>query len=76
MATNWNQLKDWTNNGEVLIKIPSEIKNCPGAAAVHDIQLSQFDNSLFKPLTECAPIFRLVSFYLDIQFFDFICQAF
>ncbi|KAL0269287.1 UNVERIFIED_CONTAM: hypothetical protein PYX00_007077 [Menopon gallinae] len=58
LATSWNQLKDWTSKSETLIKIPDKIKKCPGAAAVHDIQLSQLDHKLFKPLTKCLPVFR------------------
>lgn len=58
VALKWNQLQDWKDENEILVEIPEEIKNCPGAAAVHDIQLSQFPQKFFKALSPVIPVFR------------------
>ncbi|KAF5305598.1 hypothetical protein FQR65_LT07678 [Abscondita terminalis] len=50
-AQNWNGFKDiYNDDGEVLVKAPSSIKECPGIAIVHDIQLSQLSKQLFKEI--------------------------
>ncbi|XP_031348627.1 protein arginine N-methyltransferase 7-like isoform X1 [Photinus pyralis] len=50
-AQNWNGFKDlYSNDGELLVQAPLDIKNCPGSSAVHDIQLSQLPPSSFKTL--------------------------
>jgi protein arginine N-methyltransferase 7 len=56
---NWNKLKDiYDNEGRLLIKIPSTIKNCAGSAAVHDLQLNQLKQNLFKTMSPPVPVFR------------------
>lgn len=46
---NWNKLKDFfCEDGNLLVKIPENIKQCPGAAAVHDLQLSQLPAEFVK----------------------------
>ncbi|XP_054287792.1 protein arginine N-methyltransferase 7-like [Macrosteles quadrilineatus] len=49
----WNKLAQW---GDVA---PSQaIQQCPGAAAVHDVQLSQVRQSDFRPISPPEPVFR------------------
>lgn len=44
---NWNKLKDiYSVEGELLVTVPEQIKNCPGAATVHDLQMSQLPRHL------------------------------
>lgn len=33
------------------------MKDCPGSAAVHDLQLSQLPRSLFRELSDQIPVF-------------------
>lgn len=48
---NWNRLKDiFCEDGNLLVKVPEDIKNCPGNAAVHDLQASQLPSHLIKPI--------------------------
>ncbi|KAK5642476.1 hypothetical protein RI129_008643 [Pyrocoelia pectoralis] len=50
-AQNWNGFKDiYSNDGDLLVQAPIDIKNCPGTATVHDIQLSQLSRTSFKEL--------------------------
>ncbi|KAF7285995.1 hypothetical protein GWI33_008298 [Rhynchophorus ferrugineus] len=59
LAQNWNKLKDYYNDDlEILIKIPQSIKQCPGSAAVHDIQLSQLPITSFNSLVNPIPVLR------------------
>lgn len=46
---------------DTLIQAPPEVVQCPGAAAVHDIQLSQLSPDLFKTILPPVPVFRYVS---------------
>lgn len=47
------------NQTESILKIfLYQIRNCPGSAAVHDIQLSQLSRSLFSEITKAIPIFQ------------------
>ncbi|XP_049811197.1 protein arginine N-methyltransferase 7-like isoform X1 [Schistocerca nitens] len=57
-ANGWNKLSDWFENG-VSIQTPKRHATCPGAAAVHDIQLSQFSQKEFTTIV--APT-RVLSF--------------
>ncbi|XP_066254433.1 protein arginine N-methyltransferase 7 [Euwallacea similis] len=58
-AQNWNKLKDIYNDDlEILIKVPENIRKCPGSAAVHDIQLSQLPLSSFNPIIPPTPVLR------------------
>uniref|UniRef100_A0AAR5PHY3 Protein arginine N-methyltransferase n=1 Tax=Dendroctonus ponderosae TaxID=77166 RepID=A0AAR5PHY3_DENPD len=59
LGQNWNKLKDIYNEDlEVLIRIPESIKNCPGSAAVHDIQLSQLPLESFNTFVPPTPVLR------------------
>lgn len=57
---NWNKLKDIYNEegDELLVKIPQFIINCPGASAVHDIQLSELDVNYVKTIANPQAVFR------------------
>lgn len=55
----WNKLKNiHGNSGELLIKVPDSIKNCPGAAAVHDLQMSQLPVHLINRIVSPQPVLR------------------
>lgn len=54
----WNTVHSIQHNNQHLLNIPHAVKCCSGAAAVHDIQLSQFPHNAFKPLLPTQPIFR------------------
>lgn len=58
LAQKWNKLVDVTFHNNYLLKIPKQIKECPGNGAVHDIQLSEFSHEHFRPLSDVVPIFR------------------
>nr|CAD7567888.1 unnamed protein product [Timema californicum] len=60
LAQKWNRLSPLKDNKRVLnlLDIPSSITSCPGAAAVHDIQLSQLPEGQFTPLTPPFEVFR------------------
>lgn len=54
---NWNRLKEiFCPDGKLLVKIPENIKNCSGAAAVHDIQISQLPFELVKSIVAPQPV--------------------
>ncbi|XP_017887941.1 protein arginine N-methyltransferase 7 isoform X1 [Ceratina calcarata] len=54
----WNTVHPVKNRNKCLLNIPHSVKFCSGAAAVHDIQLTQFPHDAFKPLLPPQPIFR------------------
>nr|CAD7430778.1 unnamed protein product [Timema monikensis] len=60
LAQKWNRLSPLRDNKSTLnlLDIPSSITSCPGAAAVHDIQLSQLPEGQFTPLTPPFEVFR------------------
>ncbi|KAL1517658.1 hypothetical protein ABEB36_001395 [Hypothenemus hampei] len=59
LAQNWNNLKDIYNDDlEQIIQVPDIIKNCPGSAAVHDIQLSQLPYTSFNTITAPTAVLR------------------
>ncbi|XP_044271896.1 protein arginine N-methyltransferase 7 isoform X2 [Tribolium madens] len=59
LVQNWNKVKDvYDNEGKLLIKIPTNVRNCPGNASVHDLQLSQMKLDCLKFLTPVIPVFR------------------
>lgn len=56
---NWNKLKDiYNKNGDLLLKVPDSVKNCPGAAAVHDLQMSQLPVHLINTIISPHPVLR------------------
>lgn len=59
LAQRWNKPSSVKNlQGEILLKTPAEILRCPGAAAVHDIQLSQFPENEFKIILKPHKVFH------------------
>lgn len=54
----WNTVHPIQNKSKYLLSTPCSVKSCSGAAAVHDIQLTQFPDNAFKPLLPPQPIFR------------------
>ncbi|XP_068970829.1 protein arginine N-methyltransferase 7 isoform X2 [Bombus flavifrons] len=54
----WNTVHPIQNKSKYLLNTPCSVKSCSGAAAVHDIQLTQFPDNAFKPLLPPQPIFR------------------
>lgn len=54
----WNTVHPIQNKSKYLLRTPCSVKSCSGAAAVHDIQLTQFPDNAFKPLLPPQPIFR------------------
>jgi protein arginine N-methyltransferase 7 len=60
LAQKWNRLQpvyDVVGNS-VLLDTPVKMHQCPGAAAVHDIQLSQFPRDRFRTVIPPTPVFR------------------
>nr|XP_027216177.1 protein arginine N-methyltransferase 7-like [Penaeus vannamei] len=63
MLQRWNRVQPVTRNipgssqSEVLVSVPRVVQECPGAAAVHDLQLSQVPRSWFTPVSEPLPVF-------------------
>lgn len=50
-AKSWNGFKNiYDDDGQLLIKAPDSIEDCQGAAAVHDIQLSQMKLESFREI--------------------------
>ncbi|XP_076657785.1 arginine methyltransferase 7 isoform X2 [Halictus rubicundus] len=54
----WNTVQPIKDKNKYLFHTPHSVKSCFGAAAVHDIQLSQFPHDAFKPLIPPQPVFR------------------
>ncbi|XP_064110806.1 protein arginine N-methyltransferase 7-like isoform X2 [Macrobrachium nipponense] len=63
MLQRWNRLQEVTrikpgsNEREVLVTVPNSVLECPGAAAVHDLQLSQVPQKWFTPISKPLPVF-------------------
>ncbi|XP_078684799.1 protein arginine N-methyltransferase 7-like [Branchiostoma floridae x Branchiostoma belcheri] len=56
---NWHRIQDLPLPGCEKALVPSaDMEACMGAAAIHDIQLSQVKQEQFKPLTEPIKVFR------------------
>lgn len=60
LAQNWNRLQPMSDvdGSTVLLDTPVKIQQCPGAVAVHDIQLSQFPRDQFSTIIPPTPVFR------------------
>ncbi|PBC31995.1 Protein arginine N-methyltransferase [Apis cerana cerana] len=54
----WNTICPIKVKNKYLLNTPHSVKSCSGAAAVHDIQLTQFPDDAFKPLLPPQPIFK------------------
>lgn len=60
LVSNWNKLRDFKFGQQTSIKIPDFINNCAGAAAVHDVQLSQLPLQSFRSITSPLPVLKYV----------------
>ncbi|XP_071451917.1 protein arginine N-methyltransferase 7 isoform X2 [Hetaerina americana] len=59
LALAWNQPSSWGVKGQkVLVSPPPETISCPGAPAVHDIQLSQLGELNFLSIIPPTPVLR------------------
>ncbi|KAJ8922336.1 hypothetical protein NQ315_004279 [Exocentrus adspersus] len=59
LVQSWNKLKDiFDNDGDLLVSVPKSIKDCPGCAAVHDVQLSQLPLHSFNTIVSPMPVLR------------------
>ncbi|XP_069687860.1 protein arginine N-methyltransferase 7-like isoform X2 [Periplaneta americana] len=60
LAQNWNRLQPIADidRTTLLLDTPEKVQQCPGAAAVHDIQLSQFPKDQFNTIIPPTPVFR------------------
>ena len=54
----WNTVQPIHHKTKCLLNPPHSVKSCYGAAALHDIQLTQFPHNAFRPLLPPQPIFR------------------
>ncbi|XP_053994662.1 protein arginine N-methyltransferase 7 isoform X1 [Hylaeus volcanicus] len=54
----WNTTQPIQYKNRCLLNTPHSVKSCFGAAAVHDIQLTQFPCNAFRPLLPPQAIFR------------------
>ena len=54
----WNTVQPIKHKTKYLLNPPHSVKSCYGAAALHDIQLTQFPHNAFRPLLPPQPIFR------------------
>ena len=63
LAQNWNRLQPVTDGLTTLLSTPDKIEKCSGAAAVHDIQLSQFPRDQFQTIVPPTEVFRLAMSY-------------
>lgn len=54
----WNSLRPLQDKRDILVETPTDILSCAGAAAVHDIQLSQLSPDLFTTILSPEPVFR------------------
>ncbi|XP_028158000.1 protein arginine N-methyltransferase 7 isoform X1 [Ostrinia furnacalis] len=54
----WNKLNDLADEDlQIVLRTPQKMKDCPGSAAVHDIQLSQLPRTAFRELSDPIPVF-------------------
>ncbi|KAL0871706.1 hypothetical protein ABMA27_004219 [Loxostege sticticalis] len=54
----WNKLNDLADDDlKIVLRTPQKMKDCPGSAAVHDIQLSQLPRQAFRELSDPIPVF-------------------
>ncbi|KAH8355203.1 hypothetical protein KR093_008296 [Drosophila rubida] len=59
LASQWNSLKILANlDGDILLRPPTELANCTGEAALHDVQLSQLPTTSFRALSKPVEIFK------------------
>uniref|UniRef100_A0A336L2X3 Protein arginine N-methyltransferase n=1 Tax=Culicoides sonorensis TaxID=179676 RepID=A0A336L2X3_CULSO len=54
----WNNIKLIADlEGDILLRPPTTVVNCPGEVTVHDLQLSQLTESSFRALSEPIAVF-------------------
>ncbi|KAJ8715935.1 hypothetical protein PYW08_013220 [Mythimna loreyi] len=54
----WNKLNDLADAElDIVLKTPQKMIDCPGSAAVHDLQLSQLPRHTFRELSDQIPVF-------------------
>lgn len=53
----WNKLTP-VDCGNTSLTVPDSIMSCPGAAAVHDVQINQLNISDFREIIPPQPVFR------------------
>ncbi|KOB67070.1 Uncharacterized protein OBRU01_20363, partial [Operophtera brumata] len=74
----WNKINDFAvPKLDLTLKTPQKMKDCPGSAAVHDLQLSQLPRSSFRELSDQIPVFYYDwSGKLPLDFNKTVKQAF
>ena len=70
LAQQWNRLQPVTDGLTTLLSTPDKIQKCAGAAAVHDIQLSQFPRDQFQTIVPPVEVFRLVIYLFGYRVSD------
>lgn len=58
LISRWNRLHELHINESTSIMPPLDVQSCPGAAAVHDLQLENIDPEKISFLTDVVPVFR------------------
>ncbi|XP_068146639.1 protein arginine N-methyltransferase 7 [Drosophila tropicalis] len=59
LAKQWNGFKLMANlDGETLLRVPSQLNECKGDAALHDLQLSQLPTESFHLFSKSVEIFE------------------
>lgn len=58
MIQRWNKLTPIDCGNTTVVTVPDSIMSCPGASAVHDVQINQLDVSDFKEIIPPQPVFR------------------
>ncbi|KAF9419379.1 hypothetical protein HW555_004027 [Spodoptera exigua] len=54
----WNKLNDLSDADlDIVLRTPQKMIDCPGSAAVHDLQLSQLPRNAFRELSDQIPVF-------------------
>ena len=58
LVQRWNRLLPIHIEGSDDITPPEEVSTCSGGPGVHDLQLDQLSQDMFKPITEPIRVFR------------------
>lgn len=56
--SSWNTLSPVKVGSEGLISPPKKVVQCPGSAAIHDVQMSQIPSTLFTEITDPFCVFE------------------
>ena len=65
----WNQFLPVSVEGATDIEPPPDVKTCPGAAAVHDLQMEQLKPDMFTAVSEPIKVFRSVLEFVLVPLF-------